>query len=1451
MSPLFKHLVTILNTKHYRRLYIGGLSLILCSLASNRVRSAELPSTNGLQLQTSGPNRCANVGDWYTTDGTGNAPNCNGTATTNPNTEKIHRFYIDITEEMLDAAGGTVNITILDAESKGNSDEVQGSASDPTRFRLLDSAGTTILDTKTTDSNSPDGTSLDFSVNSAGTYQITSETGARFINGNSDTTLNDDDNTFTIQIPDGATPELQSLIGQFQGTMQQNTGSNKNYLFYFLVGPGTGSLYLRNFDLDNRGTLTYRDPTGTSRGTATRSGGTVWNGGGDLNTGGDTVGGLTLADAGAWELSLVGLNSNNQFIFEANTGDGDRLVVYDSPPVRAGSFTITPDTTRTTTVNTPVDHPFVITNQFTTTDIVNLSLSGTEANYTTELLTSTGQPLTDTDNDGNLDTDILDPNETISLILRVTPNTGVTNTDTTQINAVSFMDTKVDPNNNITRSVTKTTAVSDPPPQTGASCSVPYNQIYSGHFPNRIDAIHVESGAFTPLTTSNLAGNTNSLASDHVNKLVYYAENNSIYAWSPITNTHITITNNIKSFAGTNNINSLSSGGAAFYGGSLYLGVDAGSHVGGSEVYKIDFVPGSNGRTIQSVTSLNLNRFDSDSDWGDLIINNNGVIIASGGNGSFWRYDLANNAYAELTNNLPRGQHQLAKDGQGRLWAVDYSNSRSIIQVEVAGNTIQPIGSSISVDPHDTNDAAECVIGNSSIGDRIWSDNNGDGVQDDGENGIANVTVDLYWDVDGNGQIDGGSDPVLATQTTDDDGRYDFPDLIFGNYIVKVSDTNSVLTDRTLTSSTDEIAVTLAAGTVDFNDADVGYQPPLDYGDAPNDSNSVYSYTEASIQPSNSIYLGSTFPDSDAGNWHNGTDNSENATDDDTNDTPADIVGEDEEDGMVYKPLDLSMAGQSFSQDVRVNNSSGAEVYVKAWIDFDRNGTFDADEVSNEVPVAANVGDTTAELTFSIPSNNSENPDANGNFDGLNPGPSFARVIISDEPDIPIEGQGTGEIEDHIINIGDTNICNPASGTTFSAFDFSDVSGNIGENLNLSRAEAIYKNAAVDLDGIPIDVKATVEATQGQINKFGRGDIDDRDEFEWYAAVGNTDNEAEANVTLEFFIAGTTTPRNISGQFATGDIDGKPGARTEVLLLKTDEFSSFILNDPTDFSTPPSTTQINGDNYTVFQGTQNRSDDPESFVIYTFDSRSSINLVLRAIDVTGTRSAGFPINGRLASTEITTANCTTPTASVPELLLVKRITAINPGQSDERLFNTFNEDGIANNADNNSIWNNSTYLPGETNVPNVKPGDEVEYTIYFLSDGDEPANKVQICDAIPDNMTFVKDLYGVEVGIGLELTDSPSREDPSIRLSNVVGDETGTQQNPTPAQGAFYAPGTDPKVFCEKLANGNPPTFVDVNGENNTSGAVWVQLNNPLPPATSAGDPADSYGFIRFRARVK
>ena len=66
--------------------------------------------------------------------------------------------------------------------------------------------------------------------------------------------------------------------------------------------------------------------------------------------------------------------------------------------------------------------------------------------------------------------------------------------------------------------------------------------------------------------------------------------------------------------------------------------------------------------------------------------------------------------------------------------------------------------------------------GTASVGDRVWIDTNGNGVQDPGEAGINGVQLQL---------LDGANN-VLATTTTSGDGNYSFSRLNGGNYSVRV-----------------------------------------------------------------------------------------------------------------------------------------------------------------------------------------------------------------------------------------------------------------------------------------------------------------------------------------------------------------------------------------------------------------------------------------------------------------------------------------------------------------------------------------------------------------------------------------------------------------------------------------------------------------------------------------
>ncbi len=85
-----------------------------------------------------------------------------------------------------------------------------------------------------------------------------------------------------------------------------------------------------------------------------------------------------------------------------------------------------------------------------------------------------------------------------------------------------------------------------------------------------------------------------------------------------------------------------------------------------------------------------------------------------------------------------------------------------------------------------------------SLGDRVWLDNNRDGDQDAGEPGVAGVTVNLYFDANGDGFINGTEAiTVVATRVTDAYGNYVFNNLTPGNYqVLFVAPSGLVITSR-------------------------------------------------------------------------------------------------------------------------------------------------------------------------------------------------------------------------------------------------------------------------------------------------------------------------------------------------------------------------------------------------------------------------------------------------------------------------------------------------------------------------------------------------------------------------------------------------------------------------------------------------------------------------------
>ncbi|MBE9157214.1 hypothetical protein IQ265_10310 [Nodosilinea sp. LEGE 06152] len=207
----------------------------------------------------------------------------------------------------------------------------------------------------------------------------------------------------------------------------------------------------------------------------------------------------------------------------------------------------------------------------------------------------------------------------------------------------------------------------------------------------------------------------------------------------------------------------------------------------------------------------------------------------------------------------------------------------------------------------------------------------------------------------------------------------------------------------------------------------------------------------------------------------------------------------------------------------------------------------------------------------------------------------------------------------------------------------------------------------------------------------------------------------------------------------------------------------------------------------------------------------------------------------------------------PNLLLVKRITAINGVSITDQV------DGINSPGDPNYVGTPQDQDDNHANWPSgflrgrirdlIQPGDQIEFTIYVLSSGTVPAQNALFCDLVPTNVTFLPAAYNA--------TAAAAGPNPVPGLTTSGGDRgimlgLGTQSSASPYPilvslsnssdgdvGQYIAPGIDLTTIDSRLAGCG----------SNTNGAIVARLGD-LPQATSAGNPPGSYGFVRFRARV-
>jgi hypothetical protein len=210
-----------------------------------------------------------------------------------------------------------------------------------------------------------------------------------------------------------------------------------------------------------------------------------------------------------------------------------------------------------------------------------------------------------------------------------------------------------------------------------------------------------------------------------------------------------------------------------------------------------------------------------------------------------------------------------------------------------------------------------------------------------------------------------------------------------------------------------------------------------------------------------------------------------------------------------------------------------------------------------------------------------------------------------------------------------------------------------------------------------------------------------------------------------------------------------------------------------------------------------------------------------------------------------------------KVLLVKRITGIKPVGS-STWFRTVNPNEPAatatplntvvhnpldtTNNDTNSKWPAATYLVGAYNAGKIKPGDELEYTIYYLNAQGADATSLKICDPIRGKQTYTTGSMQLLPGgssISIPLTDVV---DPNIDRANSYG----AAALPTVVTAPIDC-NTGSIGASLLTARDNGGVAIQITGT--SAGGIQPTLT-AIPGATANGVPNTSYGWFRFTTKV-
>jgi GEVED domain len=604
------------------------------------------------------------------------------------------------------------------------------------------------------------------------------------------------------------------------------------------------------------------------------------------------------------------------------------------------------------------------------------------------------------------------------------------------------------------------------------------------------------------------------------------------------------------------------------------------------------------------------------------------------------------------------------------------------------------------------------------------------------------------------------------------------------------------------------------------------------------------------------IYLGAIAPDAES------TVTPATSPNDANND---DITGIDDEDAF-SGDIAVPVGATSFSlNSIVVHNGIGATAKLMGWIDFNKSGVFDSGELAT---ATVSSGATTANLSWS-------------GLSGVTAGTTYARFRLTTDTNLtnspsPIGLALNGEVEDYRVII--SNIVN-VSGTVFDDADGSKVQNGTEAGTNGGGLNAVLVNSSnkvvasttvvstpvasigtYSFSNVPANATYTVLITTNTAT-VGSAPPTIALPSNWVSTGENLNAAIDGAVDSKLSVSVITS--NVTGANfgieqrptavgGTAISQPNPGTLTTVLpnvfTGSTDLDGTVASYKITAFPSNASSIEINSVSYTS-------ATFPGSGVTVTAAQLNTIKVFPNSGTVTVGISFQAIDNAGQSSSNTATANLPfqQPTAaSVPELLLVKRITAINGSpQNGAVALNTYDPDSTypydknviqaGLNPPSTDLWPNttgatsSTFLVGARNGGTTKPGDEVEYTIYFLSAGSSPAKNAQICDRIPPHQIFVPDAFNSLTAASNTAPASPPG-DRGIAVSQ--GSTTYAYTNIGDGDTArYYPPSSTLPSACTQ------PALTEDNG------AIVVNLGDVSNATTSSN--AGSYGFVRFQAKVK